>query len=92
MAEQLITYISAVKYTGSNGAAVVAEIPAQTVADYSIHLVSDSGGVLVLGYDSAGPTTITAETGDWILWSNSPPWILKDDQLGGTYVKRSDLT
>lgn len=92
MAEQLVTYISGVQYTGSNGAAIVADIPPQVLSDYSIHLVSESAGVLVLGYDSAGPSTITAKIGDWIIWSNSPPSILPDSLLGLMYIKRSDLS
>lgn len=92
MAEQLIAYISGVQYTGSNGAALVAEIPPQVVTDYSIHLVSEAAGVLVLGYESAGLGTITASVGDWVIWSNSPPSILPDALLGLNYVKRSDLS
>ena len=91
MAEQLMSFVSGVQYTGSNGAALVSEIPAQVRADYSIKLVSEAGGVLTLSYECPGLTTIMAGTGDWVVWFNSPPSVITDTQLNLTYVKRSDL-
>jgi len=91
MAEQLIPYTSGTQYTGSNGAAILAEIPAQQRTDYNIHIVSESGGTLVLSFDDAGPTTCTAATGDWVIWSNGRPQIWPDALVAANFVKRSDL-
>lgn len=91
MAEQLIPYKSGVQYDGSNGAAIVAQIPAQQVSDYNVHIISESGGTLVLGYEDAGPNSFTYATGDWVVWDHSFPYSLPDDELSSTYIKRSDL-
>lgn len=95
MAEQLISFIKGVQYTGSNGAAILAEVTAelspQSLIDYNIHIVSESGGVLVLGYESAGPATSTAEVGDWVIWATSTPSTMPDALLNTVYIKRSDL-
>jgi hypothetical protein len=91
MAEQLIPFVNGVQYTGSNGTAILAEIPAQQVSDYNVYIVSESGGTLVLGYEDAGPNFQTAETGDWVTWTRAFPIVYTDASMNSMYVKRSDL-
>ncbi len=91
MAEQLISFNSGVQYTGSNGAAILAEMRPQALIDYGIHIVSESGGTLVLGYEDAGPATSTFTAGDWVVWSGGTPGAMTDAQLNAVYIKRSDL-
>ena len=91
MAEQLIQFVSGVQYTGSNGAAILAAIPAQQRADYNISLLSEGGGTLVVGFEDAGPTSTTLQVGDWLVWMYSTPLRFTDEQLNGVYIKRSDL-
>jgi len=93
MAEQLIQYVSGVRYTGLNGTAILAEIPSQLVTDYNIYIISESSGTLVLGYDDAGPNSHTYETGDWVKWGagGGPLGQYTDAEVNATFIKRSDL-
>jgi hypothetical protein len=92
MAEQLIPFVNGVQYTGSNGTAILAEIPAQAVSDYGISIASESGGTLVMEYyPDGGLSSLIVETGDWVTWTSAYPGKLTDDQMNAAYVKRSDL-
>lgn len=91
MAEQLIPYVSGMQYNGSNGGAILAAIPAQQKIDYSITIVAEAGGVVVISYEDAGPSERTLVAGDWLIWTYSTPQKLTDEQLNAAYIKRSDL-
>lgn len=91
MAEKLIPFESGVQYNGSNGAAILAEIPAQIISDANVYIISEANGVMVLGYDDAGPNSATYQTGDWVTWGYSFPKKATDAYVNSAYVKRSDL-
>jgi len=94
MAEQLIPFVNGIQYTGSNGAAIVAEMPSQLVTDYNIYIISESSGTLLLGFDDAGPNSHSFDTGDWVKWGGlggGPIGWYTDEQMNAVYIKRSDL-
>ncbi len=92
MAEQLIRFVRGLQYNGSNGAEVLAQSTAQEIAEYDVHIVSEIGGVLTMGYDDgAGFNSVTYEAGEWVYWPYSWPAKLPEAELIGAYIKRSDL-
>jgi hypothetical protein len=87
MAEQLIPFVNGIQYTGSNGNVIFAALPS-SITDLS--LISESDGILVLGYENGGPNSLTYEIGDWVTWSNSLGKETEASRIDH-YIKRSDL-
>lgn len=91
MVEQLIPYSNGMQYDGSNGAAILAAIPAQQRTDYNIAILSEGGGMLLIGWEDAGPTSTSMQVGDWLVWTYGTPQRLTNEQVVDNYIKRSDL-
>ena len=91
MAEQLIPFIKGMPYDGTNSAAILADIPAQDVADYGVTIVSEGDGTVVFGWESAGLQTVSVSTGGWLIWQSGGMSSFTDEERNGAYIRRSDL-